>query len=57
MGAFLGFAVIALIYMLPAIIGRNKKSAVAITLVNIFFGWTIIIWVICLIWACEAKED
>lgn len=56
MGTFLGFAVIAFIYMLPAIIGRNKKSTVAITLVNIFFGWTIIIWIACLIWAREGKE-
>lgn len=42
-----------LIYFLPTIIADNKrhKNTTAICVVNIFFGWSIIGWVICLVWA------
>jgi len=54
--AFLGFALLATLYMIPAIVGIKKKSAVAITVVNVLFGWTILGWIACLIWACEGKD-
>ena len=48
----LGIALVAL-HFLPGIIAtrRHHRSALAIWLVNIFFGWTLIGWVIALVWA------
>ena len=46
----------ALMYFLPAVIGRNKRDAAGIFVVNLLFGWTIIGWIIALIWACAAEE-
>ncbi len=49
-------AISILLYFLPAIIGRNKRDAAGIFLVNLLLGWTVIGWIIALIWAC-ASED
>lgn len=40
-------------YFIPSIIAflRRHQSAVPLLLVNIFFGWTLIGWIICLVWA------
>lgn len=43
-----------LLYFLPAIIAHNKRDFTAILLVNLFFGWTVIGWIVALIWACAA---
>jgi hypothetical protein len=40
-----------LLYFLPAIIGRHKRDHTSILLLNLFLGWTLIGWVIALIWA------
>ncbi len=45
-----------LLYFLPAYIGRNKENSFAILLVNLFLGWSLIVWVICLIWAITAQR-
>jgi hypothetical protein len=39
-----------LIYFLPSIIAfwLDHKYAVSIFVINLFFGWTLIVWVICL---------
>jgi Superinfection immunity protein len=55
-----GCAVLTLVFMivlyfLPAIIGRDKRDAAGIFLLNLFLGWTVIGWVIALIWACAAE--
>lgn len=41
------------LYFLPALIafGRSKRDAGAILLLNFFLGWTMIGWVIALVWA------
>ena len=45
--------VILTIYFTPTIIAysREKRNANAILVLNIFLGWTIIGWLIALIWA------
>jgi hypothetical protein len=45
------------LYFLPAIIAfaRSKRDAVSILVLNLFLGWTMIGWVIALVWAL--KED
>jgi hypothetical protein len=45
------------LYFLPAIVAfaRNKRDAASILVLNIFLGWTMIGWVIALVWAL--KQD
>jgi hypothetical protein len=45
------------LYFLPAIIAfaRSKRDAISILVLNFFLGWTMIGWVIALVWAL--KED
>ena len=45
-----------LLYFLPAIIGRHKRGATGIFLVNLLFGWTVIGWIIALMWACASDD-
>lgn len=52
--AFLFLFIIGLgIYLLPTIIAfsRGHASKLAITLVNIFLGWSILAWFIALVWS------
>lgn len=52
------FLVVFVIYFLPAMVAfQNKKRNVnAITVLNIFAGWTIIGWVAALIWAATKEK-
>jgi hypothetical protein len=44
-------------YFLPTIIAaiRSKRDTLAIFLLNLFLGWSVIGWIVALIWA--AKND
>lgn len=44
-----------LLYFLPAIIAHNKRDFTAIFLVDLLFGWTVIGWIVALVWACSAE--
>jgi hypothetical protein len=48
-----GFAM----YFLPSIVAlaRSKRDLLAIFLLNFFLGWTVIGWIVSLVWA--AKND
>ena len=50
---FFGFSFVT--YFLPSIIAlaRNKRDIVAIVLLNFFLGWSVIGWVVALIWAVK----
>ena len=52
---FFGFSFV--MYFLPTIIAliKSKRDTLAIFLLNFFLGWTVIGWVVALIWA--AKHD
>lgn len=39
------------VYFLPSIVGYNKRNAGSIILLNFFLGWTLLGWVIALVWA------
>jgi len=43
-------------YFLPSIIAivRSKRDITAIVLLNLFLGWTMIGWVVSLVWALKA---
>jgi fluoride ion exporter CrcB/FEX len=47
-----------IIYFVPAMIANQKKhrQSSPILLVNLFFGWTILGWLIALIWSVSAQE-
>jgi len=47
--------VLTALYFLPAIVAHNKRDFAGIFVVNLLFGWTIIGWVIAMIWACSAE--
>lgn len=49
----LALPVLAAIYFLPFIIAliRGHQSKLAVFFANLFFGWTLIGWIICFIWA------
>jgi hypothetical protein len=52
--AVLGLILIAIgffFYFLPSIIGRKKRNARAIIVVNILLGWTVLGWIAALTWA------
>lgn len=47
-----------LFYFLPAIVGRRKRNAGAIFLLNLLLGWTMIGWIVALVWAaCKDPES
>ena len=44
------------VYFLPSLIAalRNKKDVLTIILVNFLLGWSVIGWIVCLVWALQA---
>ena len=50
---FFGFGFV--MYFLPSIIAivRSKRDVTAIILLNLFLGWTMIGWVVSLVWALK----
>jgi hypothetical protein len=44
---------------LPTVIARSRShpNAGAIFLVNLFFGWTFIGWIVSLVWACARTSS
>jgi len=42
---------IIIIYFLPSILGYKRKNKMAIFLLNLLLGWTVLGWIIALIWA------
>lgn len=45
------FAVNIPLYFLPSILGRKKRNRVAIFVVNLLLGWTVVGWFAVLLWA------
>jgi Superinfection immunity protein len=43
------------LYFLPSIIAlaRNKRDITAIFLLNLFLGWSVIGWIVALVWAVK----
>jgi hypothetical protein len=51
---FFGFGFV--MYFLPSIVAlaRSKRDIAGIVLLNFFLGWTMIGWVVALVWAVKA---
>lgn len=47
------FIIFALLYFIPAIVGRKKRNSSAIFWLDFFLGWTVVGWVAALIWALK----
>jgi len=43
--------VLIIIYFVSTVIGWKKRNVMAIFLLNLLLGWTIIGWIIALIWS------
>jgi hypothetical protein len=45
-------------YFLPAIVAlvRERHDKISIFLLNFLLGWTLIGWVVALIWACKSER-
>ena len=50
------FLILTALYFLPSIIGRDKRDAMGIFLVNLLLGWTLIGWVVAFLWACSSDR-
>jgi hypothetical protein len=55
-----GFIVLSLIalflYFLPTIVANSRKRQVgSIFVLNLFLGWTLLGWVVALVWAMSEK--
>ena len=46
-------------YLLPCVIarGRRHRSTNSIAICNLFFGWTIIGWILCLSWGLSGNVE
>ncbi|MDQ2839366.1 MAG: superinfection immunity protein [Actinomycetota bacterium] len=53
------FTILSLGYLLPWAIAatRGKSNSVAVALVNLFAGWTLVGWIIALVMACGAHQQ
>lgn len=53
------FAIGLVGYFLPAIVarGREHRQMIAIVVLNAFLGWTVLGWVVALVWACMAQPE
>ena len=49
--ALLIIAGCVLLYFLPSFLGRNKRNFKAIFALNLLLGWTLVGWVVSLVWA------
>jgi hypothetical protein len=49
------FGLTFVMYFLPSIVAlaRSKRDTAAIVLLNLFLGWTVIGWVVALVWAVK----
>lgn len=54
---FVGLTFLAAValYFLPTILGRGKHNVGAIFTLNLLLGWTVVGWVVALIWALTAE--
>jgi len=51
MAGLLLLGVALFLYFLPTYCGRNKRNAGAIFALNLLLGWTLVGWVVALVWA------
>ncbi|UMZ72550.1 superinfection immunity protein [Natranaerofaba carboxydovora] len=57
--ALIIITIAVLIYFAPAFVAeyRNHKNARAISVLNLFLGWTFVFWVLALVWAFLSNQE
>lgn len=57
--AFLILLVLLVFYFLPAIVAsyRRHRERLSIFMLNLFLGWSLIGWVLALVWACTSNRE
>lgn len=52
-GGYIIAIILLVLYMLPAVIAISRKHQnwLMITLLDFFLAWTVIVWIVCLIWS------
>lgn len=55
---FFALLISFLAYLLPGIVAyvRGHRNRLAIAVLNILFGWSLVGWLICMIWACTGRK-
>lgn len=56
MEILIGLIFVLFIYFLPSVVGRKKANSGAIFVLNLLLGWTLIGWIIALVWACTVDN-
>lgn len=55
---FLIYLIFLSLYFLPSIIALIKRNhRTKVILFNFFLGWTFVMWIISLVWACKRDDD
>ena len=46
------------VYFAPTIVARHRRhpSATAVFVLNLFLGWTLVVWVLALVWAVNGTS-
>jgi len=50
-------AIVVFVYLIPTILGRKKRKSAAIAVLNIYLGWTVIGWIVALVWSSLGDRD
>jgi len=50
-------SIVGFVYIIPTIFGRKKRKSAAIAVLNIYLGWTVIGWIVALVWASLGDRD
>ena len=51
------FFLAAAVYFLPSWIGTKKRNSTSIFLLNLLLGWSVVGWVVALVWATTKEES
>lgn len=57
MEGFFLIVIIIAVYFLPTIVGWNTKGVGSVFIINLLLGWTLIGWIVALIWAMNSKAE
>lgn len=47
------FIFVIILYLLPSILGFNRRNGGSIILLNVFLGWTVVGWIFALMWSIK----
>jgi hypothetical protein len=59
MAALIALIIVAGLYFLPTIVAfnRNRHNKGAIFVLNLFLGWTVLGWVVSMVWAVSSSQS